>query len=94
MTNATETRPAACAGDSVYSNFDHELNADVVRQLAAAPGELHAQHAAWDFCGYVWALPDGRWVDQVWRYNAPVEDIVGDSVEEVIERVNDIYGSE
>lgn len=91
-TNSTfATYPIKAARDPVYCNLDHELDVEVMQQLAAAPGELHAQHAAWDFCGYVWQLPDGRWVDQVWRHHAPIEDIVGDTVEDVISRANETY---
>jgi hypothetical protein len=92
MTEIADTLPANCTDEPVYSNFDHELDADVVRQLAAAPGELHAQHSARDFCGYVWQRKDGRWVDQVWRYGAPVQDFVCDTVEAVIKDALDEYG--
>lgn len=86
--------PSTHTSDSVYSNLDGRLDEVVVRELSNAPGQLCAQHAAWNFCGYVWQMPDGRWVDQVWRYRAPVQDVIGDSLEEVIEQVNDTYGYE
>lgn len=94
MIDSIDALPANCTEEAVYSNFDHVLDADVVRQLEAAPGELYAQHAAWDYCGHVWQRPDGQWVDQVWRYGAPVRDFVGDSVESVIEEVIGEYGGE
>lgn len=87
-------RPTVETDDPLYSNMDHCLDDAVVLALSNAPGRLCAQHAAWNFCGYVWQLQDGRWVDQVWRYNAPVADVYGDSLEEVIEEVNDTYGHE
>ncbi|WP_280319973.1 hypothetical protein [Nocardia wallacei] len=90
----TAERPVAETCESVYSNFDHQLDSDVVRELSAAPGELCAQHAAYSFCGYVWMLPDGRWVDQVWRYRTPVADYVGDTIEAVIAEANDNHGYE
>lgn len=37
-------------------------------------------------------LPDGRWVDQVWRHGAPVEDFIGDCAAAVVEEANDNYG--
>lgn len=92
MTAVTAVRPATEAEDAVYSNFDHVLDTEVVRQLEAAPGELYAQHAAWNFCGYIWQRPDGMWIERVWRYNAPVSDVIGDTIEDVIEVVLDNYG--
>jgi len=88
----TLMRPQAEAEASVYSNYDHRLDADVAQHLENHPGEVFAQHAAWNFCGYVWRQPDGRWVDQVWQWNAPVEDIFGDTIEDVIRTANEGYG--
>lgn len=87
-------RPGGYTDDAVYSNIDPGIDVAVMRALTDAPGELCAQHAAWNFCGYIWQLPDGRWVDQVWRHNAPVADVIGDDLEEVIAEVNDNYGCE
>ena len=85
-------RPPDETGEAVYSNFDHKLEADVAAELERRPGEIYAQHAAWNFCGYVWRLPDGRWVDQVWHYGSPVQDIIGGTIREVIRATNDGYG--
>ncbi|MBF6358175.1 hypothetical protein IU449_27130 [Nocardia higoensis] len=93
MSIAALETPTEYTEEAVYSNFNHELNRSVVQELTARPGELCAQHAAWNFCGSVWQLPDGRWVDQVWRYHAIVDHIYGDSVEAVIEEANDTYGA-
>ncbi len=87
-------RPFTFARDTVYSNFDHVLDATVVCELKAAAGEVYAQHAAYNFCGFVWLLPDGRWVNQIWRHGTPVDDIYGNSIESVIEVANNSYGSE
>ena len=87
------TRPQV-ETETVYSNFDHRLDVDVARHLENHPGEVSAQHAAWNFCGYVWREPDGRWVDQVWQYHAPVEDITGDAIESVIEQAIERFGAE
>lgn len=94
MPDTLATLPANCADDAAYSNFDHVLNAEIVRQLEAAPGQLYAEHAAWNFCGYIWQRQDGMWVDQVWRYGAPVQEFLGDKVEAVIEEVLRQYGRE
>lgn len=83
-------RPSRELG-TVYSNYDHELDGEIASVLER-DGELYGQHAAWDFCGWVWRLPDGRWVDQVWRYGAPVEDVIGETLQEVIDEANDRWG--
>ena len=90
----TRIRPLTETGKAAYSNFDHCLDTEIVAQLESNPGKVCAQHAAWNFCGYIWRLPDGCWVDQVWVYNNPVQDIIGGSIEDVIERANVGYGSE
>lgn len=67
--------------DPVYSNFDHVLNESVVAELKKNPNRLHAQHAAWGFCGEIWW--DGeQWIEEVWVYGSPVtvyrsEEIMG-----------------
>ena len=88
------SRPDTELDEAVYSNFDHRTDDAVASELEARPGEVYAQHAAWNFCGYVWRLPDGTWVDQVWRYGAPVEDIKGGTLESVIGRAIEGYGAE
>lgn len=96
---SNETKPPMLAkpppdetDESVYSNFDHRLEADVAAELERRPGEVCAQHAAWNFCGYIWRMPDGRWIDQVWHHGSPVRDIIGDTLREVIEDASDSYG--
>ncbi len=78
----------------MYSNFDHQLDEDVRRQLEAAPEFACAQHAAWDFCGYVWQLHDGRWVEQVWVHHAVQEEIYADGLGLLIATVNGAYGGQ
>lgn len=89
--NILMTRPGVEI-DTVYSNSDHEMDYDVVKRLDE--GDCYSSHTAWDFCGYVWRLPDGRWVDQIWQYKEAVADLIADSIEDVIHEANDQYGSE
>ncbi len=84
-------RPEREHDEAVYSNFDHALDDAVVSALEVDPG-LCAQHAAWDFCGYVWRGDDGVWRDEVWRWNLPVEVFEGESARAVIEAANESYG--
>lgn len=82
----TEIRP------SVYSNFDHMLEDDVVKELELSPGECFARHAAWDFNGSIWT--DGKqWFEEVWVHGSLVETLTGDKPMDVIEEANRKYGS-
>jgi hypothetical protein len=77
--------------NSLYSNFDHVFDLDVVQELASHPGELCAHHAAWDFSGYVWY--DGEeWCEQVWQYKVQVETRTNRVLTDLIESVNNDYG--
>lgn len=85
------TKRLAETEEEVYSNIDHVFNSSVAEQLES--GEKFAQHAGWNFCGYVYR--DGRgWHEEVWVHGSPVETISGESAEEVIRNVNEEYGSE
>ena len=80
------------ASDVIYSNFDHELNDGVKKELEKC-STIYSQHAAWDFCGYVW-LKNKLWREEVWIYGAPVETMSNESLEYLISNVNDKYGSD
>lgn len=60
---ATTGSQRSLTEDEVYSNVDHVLNQDVVKELEA--GTKQAQHAAYDFCGYVYKDENG-WHEEVW----------------------------
>lgn len=85
-------RPDVRLRPAVYSNFDHELKPDIVKQLEADPNS-YAQHAAWDFCGYVWRGADGIWRDEVWQYREPVEVLYSNTIEGAIAFANKKYGA-
>lgn len=91
MAAATITRVKAKASDAVYSNYDHALDTEVLKELES--GQLFAQHAAWDFCGYVYKDESG-WHDEIWRHGSPIETIDGESAEEAIRKANEKYGSD
>ena len=77
--------------EAIYSNWDRVLDASVERILAADPS-LYAQHAACNYCGYVWCK-DGVWYEQVWQWKTPVELFTGPGPRAVIEAVIGKYGS-
>jgi len=77
--------------DEVMSNFDHDIDEDVAKQLQEKPGRLYGQHSAWDFCGRVWFEND-KFHEQVWVYGSPVKEISSKTLEELMEEVNDEFG--
>lgn len=93
MTTTPPARPGSETDDSVYSNFDHELETEVVEQLESNPNLFCAQHAAYNFCGYIWF--DGeRWREDVMRYGQTVDHIIANTIEELITEANERYGTE
>jgi hypothetical protein len=86
----TVTRRLPSASDAVYSNFDHMLESAIVEELNG--GDKFAQHAAWNFCGYVYRDENG-WHEEVWMNGSPVEMLHGDSVESVIAQANEKFGN-
>ena len=79
--------------NSAYSNIDHCLEAQVVDALKKDPNKIYAQHAAWNFCGYIWF--DGKlWHDQVWVHGNPSHEFEHEDIMELISDVNYEYGHE
>ena len=50
------------------------------------------EHPAWDHWGFVW-FQDGKFYEMVRQYHVHVATISGDSLEKVIEEVNDRFGN-
>ncbi len=90
MTTITETM-REWDGPAGMSNCDFEIEPGVEEVLKAAPNQLYAQHAAWNFCGYFWWSGD-RWKEEVWRYNAVVKVVEAGSLVELRKTVNDEFG--
>jgi hypothetical protein len=85
MKPPTELRP------SVYSNFDHDLDTEVAEKLKEQAGEVYAQHAAWNFCGYIW-FENETWHEEVWVHGSAVETRSEEKLEDLIDSVNQSYG--
>jgi hypothetical protein len=75
--------------EAVYSNCDHALDATVADQLKA--GDCYAQHAAWDFCAYVW-FENGRYRSYVMRYGSHRATLENDDLADLIRQTNDEFG--
>ena len=77
--------------DKSMSNFDHSIDEGFEDALKEKPNVLCGQHSGWNFCGYVWF--DGtNFVEQVWQYHTPVEEVAAPSLKELMENVNEKYG--
>ena len=76
---------------AVYSNFDHRIEEEVVRQLMEKPGKSVAQHAGWNFSGHVW-YDNGQWFNETWCYRSPRHLFIGATVNDVIEQALDQHG--
>lgn len=80
------------SGESVMSNFDHEIDAD--RAEALKHSQDLDQYAGWNFCGYIWWDKQAETYHcEVWCYGSHVETFSG-SLEEIMEQVCDEYGDE
>ncbi len=84
--------PEPIASALNMSNFDHSIADGLAEELKATGG--YAQHAAYNFCGYVWW--DGKeFVEEVWIYNAPQETLLrAETLEEIMAMANAEYGSD
>ena len=93
FTKSARPETAKETEEPIYSNFDHQLDEEIKGQVQANPNKLYAQHAAYNFCGYVWY--DGtKWKEEVWVYKEPQEVIEAETIEDLIDKVNLEYGSE
>lgn len=76
---------------TVYSNADHILDLKVVAEMKQ-DGELR-DHPAYNFFGYI-KYENGVFVEEIWRYGAPVKILTGTDIMDVIREANNLYGSE
>jgi hypothetical protein len=75
------------------SNWDHVVPYELEVLLVGSPNEVFAHHYGHDFCGRIYF--DGRnFVEEVFRNGAFVGAVNGTSLDEVVESVNDEYGSD
>jgi len=75
----------------IYSNSDHKLKKVVLDKIKCAPN-VFAEHCAWDHWGEVW-YEDGMFHERVWTYGIIRKVFNNESVEELIEEVNQEFGS-
>ncbi len=74
------------------SNFDHSIDNGLSEALRADPAAM-AQYSGYNFCAYVCSL-GSQFQCEVWLRNSPIETILADSLEAIMEKVSDKYGYE
>lgn len=75
--------------EETYSNFDCEMPDGV--EAALRTGKVSMDHPAWDHWGVVW-FADGRFHEMVKQYQAHVETVSADRLDDLVREVNDRYG--
>jgi hypothetical protein len=77
--------------DMGMTNFDHAIEPGF--EDALRRGGVWGRHAAWNFNGRVW-FEDGEFHEQVWVYGAPRAILSASTLEDLMCKVNDEYGSD
>ena len=73
----------------VYSNLDNQMPSNAEERLME--GNVFMAHTAWKHWGKIY-YEDRKFKEEVWVNKSPVFIIEGDSLEEVIIKVNDEFG--
>jgi len=76
--------------DCIYSNFDHCFDSTMVEQVEKG---AYAQHAAYNFCGYVWKDNEG-WHEAQMVYGSVVRILHAATAEAVIKEANECGGTD
>lgn len=77
------------------SNCSSPGQIDDGTEEALRSGKTYAQHAAWDYCGYVWwDAEDKKFHEEIWRYGTHVATLSDDTLQGVVDQACAKYGSE
>jgi hypothetical protein len=79
--------------DVGMSNCGHEIDDGFEEALRARPAEVYGRHAGWNFNGLVW-FESGLFHEQVWCYRSPRKEISAPTLRELMNAVNDEFGSD
>ncbi len=77
--------------EECMTNFDGSIDEGMDDKLRK--GECISEHCAWNFHGDVW-FQDGKFREQVWQYHEPVAEFEADTLEELMQEVNEEFGSD
>lgn len=83
--------PGGVFGVALMSNYDGEVNREVEAQLRA--GHFLAKYPGWDFNGDCW-FAEGKFHCAVYAYHVHRFTVVGDTPEEIMAQVREVYGTD
>jgi len=79
--------------EAIMTNFNHSIDTKVAAKLKST--KSFAQYAGLNFCGYVWWKGSkSQWKCEVWVYGSHRETISAETLEEIMGKVSEKYGSE
>jgi hypothetical protein len=78
-------------GGSLMTNLNGTIDRNKEREIRA--GGCCGQHAARDFCGEVW-FQGGQYHEEVWRHHVHIDTLSADTLEDLMQLVNDKWGWE
>jgi len=74
-------------------NLDHSIEPEIKDKLIEGEGLIFCEHTAWNFWGAVW-FQNKKFHEEVRVYHSIIKTISCDSLEELMEEVNDEFGYE
>lgn len=82
-----------CEIELGMSNFDCEIEEGFEEALRKEPNKVFGRHAGWDFNGRVYF--DGKqFIEQVWTYGRIAGEVKADTLNGLMDEVNNAYGWE
>ncbi len=77
--------------NDLMTNFDHTIDQEVMEAIKGKP--FYAGYTSWNFFGSVW-YQDDKWYCQINQYGRHIETLIEDTLEEIMEKACERYGSE
>ncbi len=77
--------------DTLYSNFDHELDRSVLADLDEGRID-EVYHTAWDYFGSIIRTEEGTYLETVRRFGSVIDVVEDADIELVIAGVIDTHG--
>jgi len=84
------TRPEENIGVGMC-NLDQSIEPKIKDKLIAGEGLIFCEHTAWNFWGAVW-FKDNKFHEEIMIYKSVRKIVSCDSLEELMEEVNDEFG--
>jgi len=75
------------------SNFDHEIEDGFEEALRKEPNKVYGSHAGWNFNGSVY-FDSEQFVEKVYVHGSIQGEIKANTLEDLMDKVNNEYGSD